>query len=57
MLVIIDDRRRLSEENTVVRGNDRGFGATVDAQTIRIHELETEVLDGGKKTEAPCEWF
>ena len=44
-LVVIDDRRWLSEETRVVRGNNQGLRAIVDAQTTRFPEVETEVLE------------
>ena len=55
VLAIIDDRRQLSEKTRVVRGDNRELRATVNVQIIRIHELETEILEGRKKTEAPYE--
>ena len=52
VLAVIDDWRRLFEENRAVQEDNRELRATVDVQTARIHELETDVLEEQKKAEA-----
>ena len=57
VLAVIDDWKRLSEEIRVVREDNERLRVTVDVQTARIHELETDVLEGRKKAEALREQF
>ena len=51
MLAVIDDQRRFFEEIRIVREDNRELRTTVDVQTVRIHELETDVLEERKKAE------
>ena len=43
VLAVNDDRRRLSEETRVVLNDNLELRAAVDVQTVRVHELETDV--------------
>ena len=44
MLIVVDHWKWLSEETRVVQEDNRGPRAIVDAPTIRISEVKTEVL-------------
>ena len=51
VLAVNEDRGLLSEETRMVREDNLGLRATVDVQTVRVHELEIDVLEERKKAE------
>ena len=52
VLALYNECRQLFNANGIAQEDNRGLRATVDAQTARIHELETDVLEERNRAEA-----
>ena len=57
VLSVVNDWRQLSNANRIVQEDNRELRATVDVQTVRIHELETNVLEERNRVKALHEQF